>query len=225
MFGLSGVGIGVAVLLWITDIWLPRTATDAESATRFWGQVREVVADREILLAAVIFGLTFGPLLAYSDLWAIPTQMVWGDSAAKAVAIAGMIPIGLGVGSLVIGVVVGKQGRPRTGGASTSLIGFLAMATLLFAPRLPVPIAVKHERVQRLMRQMGLQVLNPRRRMSRPGKGHRIYPYLRRDLGINHASQVWAADVCYVPMAKGFIVEAGSKPTSFSGSISSVLGA
>jgi len=141
MFGLSGVGIGVAVLLWITDIWLPRTATDAESATRFWGQVREVVADREILLAAVIFGLTFGPLLAYSDLWAIPAQLAWGDSAAKAVAIVGMIPIGMGVGSLIIGVLVDKQGRPRTVGALTSLIGFLAIATLLFAPRLPVPIA------------------------------------------------------------------------------------
>jgi len=49
---------------------------------------------------------------------------------------------------------------------------------------------VKHKRAWRLMRQMGLQVLYPRRRLSRPGKGHRIHPYLRGDLGINHADQV-----------------------------------
>jgi hypothetical protein len=50
--------------------------------------------------------------------------------------------------------------------------------------------AVKHKLVRRLMRQTKLQVLYPRRRMSRPGKGPRFYPYLRGDLGNNHANQV-----------------------------------
>ena len=46
------------------------------------------------------------------------------------------------------------------------------------------------------MRQMGLQALYPRRRTSQPGKGHKIYPYLLRDLVIDRPNQVWAADIC-----------------------------
>ncbi|MGB5831064.1 MAG: MFS transporter [Thiohalocapsa sp.] len=137
MFGLSVVGIGVAVLLWMSDIWLPRTATETESTTKFWTQLREVVTNREILLAAVIFGLAFGPLLAYSDLWAIPDQLAWRHSFAQAAAIAGMIPIGMGVGSLVIGVLVDRYNRPRAIGAVAALIGFLATTLLLFAHDLP----------------------------------------------------------------------------------------
>ena len=64
---------------------------------------------------------------------------------------------------------------------------------------------VSRKRVQRLMLQMGLQALYPRRRTSQPGKGHKIYPYLLRDLAITRANQVWATDICYIPMAKGFM--------------------
>jgi putative transposase len=64
---------------------------------------------------------------------------------------------------------------------------------------------VNRKRVQRLMHQMGLQALYPRRRTSQPGKGHKIYPYLLRDLVIARSNQVWAADICYLPMAKGFM--------------------
>ena len=64
---------------------------------------------------------------------------------------------------------------------------------------------VNRKRVQRLMRQMGLRALYPRRRTSRPGKGHKIYPYLLRELSIERANQVWASDICYIPMAKGFM--------------------
>jgi len=65
------------------------------------------------------------------------------------------------------------------------------------------PVNRKH--VQRLMRQMDLRALYPRRRTSQPGKGHTIYPYLLRDLPIDRANQVWAADICYIPMARGFM--------------------
>jgi putative transposase len=64
---------------------------------------------------------------------------------------------------------------------------------------------VNRKRVQRLMRQMGLQALYPRRRTSQPGTGHKIYPYLLRHLSIERANHVWAADICYLPMAKGFM--------------------
>ena len=64
---------------------------------------------------------------------------------------------------------------------------------------------VNRKRVQRLMREMGLRALYPRRRTSQPGKGHKIYPYLLRDLSIERANQAWASDISYIPMAKGFM--------------------
>ena len=64
---------------------------------------------------------------------------------------------------------------------------------------------LNRKRVQRLMRLMDLRALYPRRRTSQPGKGHKIYPYLPRDLCIDRANQVWATDICYIPMAKGFM--------------------
>jgi putative transposase len=64
---------------------------------------------------------------------------------------------------------------------------------------------VNRKRVQRLMRQMGLHALYPRQRASQPGKGHTIYPYLLRDLAIERPNQVWASDISYIPMAKGFM--------------------
>ena len=64
---------------------------------------------------------------------------------------------------------------------------------------------VNRKRVQRLMRQMGLRALYPKPRTSHPGKGHKIYPYLLRDLSIERPNQVWATDICYIPMAKGFM--------------------
>jgi putative transposase len=65
--------------------------------------------------------------------------------------------------------------------------------------------AVNRKRVQRLMRHMGITALYPKANTSRPGKGHKIYPYLLRGLEIDRANQVWAADICYVPMARGFV--------------------
>lgn len=64
---------------------------------------------------------------------------------------------------------------------------------------------VNRKHIQRLMRQMGLRALYPRRRTSQPGPGHKIYPYLLRGLSIERANQVWSTDICYIPMAKGFM--------------------
>jgi len=64
---------------------------------------------------------------------------------------------------------------------------------------------VNRKRIQRLMRQMGLRALYPRQRTSQPGEGHKIYPYLLRDLPIDHANHVWATDISFIPMAKGFM--------------------
>ncbi len=64
---------------------------------------------------------------------------------------------------------------------------------------------VNRKHVHRLMRKMGLRAIYPKPRTSHPGKGHRIYPYLLRGLRIDRPNQVWASDICYIPMAKGFL--------------------
>lgn len=61
------------------------------------------------------------------------------------------------------------------------------------------------KRVRRLMRLMGLEAIHQRPRTSRPAPKHRLYPYLLRGLSIERANQVWAADICYIPMARGFL--------------------
>ena len=66
-------------------------------------------------------------------------------------------------------------------------------------------LVVNRKRVQRLMRLMGLQAIYPRRRTSQPTPGHRVYPYLLRDLAIDRPNQVWATDITYIPMAQGFM--------------------
>ena len=65
--------------------------------------------------------------------------------------------------------------------------------------------AVGRTRVQRLMRQMGIEVIYPRPRTSEPHPDHRIYPYLLRNIVISEADQVWSADITYVPMRHGFM--------------------
>jgi putative transposase len=64
---------------------------------------------------------------------------------------------------------------------------------------------VNRKRVQRLMRLMGLSALYPRPRTSQPGKGHKVYPYLLKNLPVERPNQVWAADISYLPMARGFL--------------------
>jgi putative transposase len=67
------------------------------------------------------------------------------------------------------------------------------------------PVGRKH--VTTLMRKMGIAALYRKPRTSAPGAGpaHRIYPYLLRNLVIDTPNQVWATDITYLPMAKGFL--------------------
>lgn len=58
--------------------------------------------------------------------------------------------------------------------------------------------------VSTLMRKMGIAALYQKPRLSKPHPGHKIYPYLLRGLDIRRANHVWAADITYIPMAKGF---------------------
>jgi putative transposase len=65
--------------------------------------------------------------------------------------------------------------------------------------------AVNRKRVQRLMRLMGLEAIYPKPKLSLAGQGHRVYPYLLRDVAIERPDQVWSADITYIPLAKGFM--------------------
>jgi len=64
---------------------------------------------------------------------------------------------------------------------------------------------VNRKRVQRLMRLMGLEGIYPKPRTSRPYPSHKVYPYLLRNLNIDRPNHVWAADMTYIPMCKGFM--------------------
>jgi len=64
---------------------------------------------------------------------------------------------------------------------------------------------INRKRVQRLMRLMGLEAIYPKPRTSRAHPDHKIYPYLLRDLSIETPNQVWAADITYIPMSRGFM--------------------
>lgn len=64
---------------------------------------------------------------------------------------------------------------------------------------------VNHKRVQRLMRKMGLEAVYRKSNTSFPNKEHTIYPYLLKGLKITRPNQVWATDITYIPMAKGFM--------------------
>ncbi len=64
---------------------------------------------------------------------------------------------------------------------------------------------MNRKRVQRLMRTMGLQAIYRRPRTSQPGPGHKVYPYLLGGMEITRPNQVWAEDITYIPIAKGFL--------------------
>jgi putative transposase len=65
--------------------------------------------------------------------------------------------------------------------------------------------AVNHKRIERLMEVMGLQAIYPKPNLSKPAPGHRIYPYLLRDVKIERVDQVWSCDITYIRMAQGFV--------------------
>jgi putative transposase len=64
---------------------------------------------------------------------------------------------------------------------------------------------VGRKRVRRLMARMGLEPIYQRPRTTIPHPGHRIYPYLLREMVIDRPNQVWCADITYIPMRRGFL--------------------
>jgi putative transposase len=85
----------------------------------------------------------------------------------------------------------------------TPFYGWPKMTAYLKRP--PHEYEINHKRVQRLMRKMGLQAIYPKPRTSRAAKGHKVYPYLLRNLAITRPNEVWSADITYIRMLRGFM--------------------
>ncbi len=66
-------------------------------------------------------------------------------------------------------------------------------------------LEVGRRHLRTLMRRMGIEAIYRRPNTSKPEPGHRIYPYLLRSLAITRPNQVWAMDITYIPMARGFV--------------------
>jgi putative transposase len=64
---------------------------------------------------------------------------------------------------------------------------------------------VNPKRVARLMELIGIAAIYPMPKLSVPGEGHKIYPYLLEGVEVNHVNQVWSADITYIRMACGFV--------------------
>jgi len=66
-------------------------------------------------------------------------------------------------------------------------------------------LTINRKRIQRLYRLMGLDTLRPKPKTTVPGEGHKIYPYLLKNMVVDRPNQVWAADITYIPMRRGFL--------------------
>jgi putative transposase len=66
-------------------------------------------------------------------------------------------------------------------------------------------IEIGRQHVATLMRRMGIEAIYRRPNTSKPAPGHKIYPYLLRSVSIGRPNQVWAMDITYIPMARGFV--------------------
>jgi len=64
---------------------------------------------------------------------------------------------------------------------------------------------VNRKRVSRLMELLGVEAVYPKPKLSQPGEGHRIYPYLLRGTTVDRVNQVWSTDITYIRMAQGFL--------------------
>jgi putative transposase len=66
-------------------------------------------------------------------------------------------------------------------------------------------LKVGRRHIKTLMKRMGIEAIYRKPNTSKPAPGHRIYPYLLRDMAVTRPNQVWAMDLTYIPMARGFI--------------------
>jgi putative transposase len=115
---------------------------------------------------------------------------------ARLGALDGVLPAGTGVaGGLVVMRRIDKLHL------KWPFLGSRRMRDLLKAEG----IEIGRRHVAMLMRKMGIVALGPKRRTTVPNDAHKVYPYLLRERVIETPNEVWAADITYIPMARGFV--------------------
>jgi putative transposase len=68
-----------------------------------------------------------------------------------------------------------------------------------------INMAVGRDRIRTLMKLMGIEAIYPKRNLSKPCPGNKIYPYMLRGIEIDHVNQVWSTDITYIRMQNGFL--------------------
>lgn len=71
--------------------------------------------------------------------------------------------------------------------------------------KIGVELNIDKDHALRLIRKMGIETLYPRRNLSRRNAEHKIYPYLLRNVSIDHVNHVWSTDITYIPMRNGYV--------------------
>lgn len=64
---------------------------------------------------------------------------------------------------------------------------------------------INGKRVRRLMKLIGIEAIYPKPKTSKPAVGHKIYPYLLRNVAVERVNQVWSSDITYIPMPRGWM--------------------
>ena len=115
------------------------------------------------------------------------------------------------VSRLAVGAVLRSRTGARRKSAFYATVGRAIHADAVYGVRKMVwwldeqGYLVNPKRVRRLMRVMGLEAIYPKPRLSLPTPGHKIYPYLLRDLTISRPDQAWCSDITYIRLRGGFI--------------------
>jgi len=97
-------------------------------------------------------------------------------------------------------------GIPQEDITIMKLIDRLHLAAPFYGARkIAALLNINRKRIRRLMQIMGLKTIYRRPRTSKPAPGHHIYPYLLSNMSITRPNQIWAADITYIPMSRGFL--------------------
>ena len=82
-----------------------------------------------------------------------------------------------------------------------SFYGYRHMANALIRKG----VRASRKQVRALMKKMGLQAIYPKPKLSKAGKGHKIYPYLLNDMEVDYINQVWVTDITYIKLNGSFV--------------------
>ena len=111
--------------------------------------------------------------------------------------------VGAGAFELLLAAARGERSEPGLG--CVQIDELYTRWPFYGSRRIADELGVNRKRIQRLMRLMGIEAIYPKKRTTRPGAGHKIYPYLLRNVEATMPDQVWSSDITYVPLQRGWL--------------------